>query len=158
MLNASPKLSGRIVFALLTVIGFSVVSACARTTTTSEAQPEVAPQEKPTASELTSGEIEKQPHESVAHLLQGRMAGVSVVEYPNGTISVRIRGPSSFYGNTEPLYIVDGVPFRPGPGGALTGLNPYDIESIEVLKRPPETSLYGVRGANGVILITTRRP
>jgi TonB-dependent SusC/RagA subfamily outer membrane receptor len=75
---------------------------------------------------------------------------------PDGSISVRIRGASSFYSGTEPLYVLDGIPIQPGPRGALTGINPNDIESIEVLKHPPATSLYGVRGANGVIVIKTK--
>ena len=77
---------------------------------------------------------------------------------PDGSISVRIRGATSFLAGSEPLYVIDGTPIRPGYGGTLAGINPYDIESIEVLKYPPATTLYGVRGANGVILITTKRP
>jgi TonB-dependent SusC/RagA subfamily outer membrane receptor len=144
---------------LLAGILLGFVSACARPTTTSEMEPEVAPlADQVEASDLTSGKVEKRPHESIASLLQGRTAGVHVAVNPNGTISVRIRGAASFYSSSEPLYVIDGTPFQPGPGGALSGINPYDIESIEVLKYPPETSLYGVRGANGVIVITTKRP
>jgi TonB-dependent SusC/RagA subfamily outer membrane receptor len=56
------------------------------------------------------------------------------------------------------LYVVDGSPVTPEPGGTLRGVNPHDVQSIQVLRYPPETSMYGVRGANGVILITTIRP
>jgi len=56
------------------------------------------------------------------------------------------------------VYVVDDVPVQPGPGGALIVINPHDIESIKVLKDPAETGIYGMRGANGVILITTKRP
>ena len=59
---------------------------------------------------------------------------------------------------TSPLYVVDGTPIEPGPGGYVTGINPEDIQSIRVLKYAHETAAYGVRGANGVVLITTRRP
>jgi TonB-dependent SusC/RagA subfamily outer membrane receptor len=55
------------------------------------------------------------------------------------------------------LYVVDGVPIQPGPGGSLVGIDPYDIESIEVLKDPADTALYGMRGANGVIVVKTKR-
>ena len=74
----------------------------------------------------------------------------------DGGIAVRIRGVSSFYGNNEPLYVLDGMPIQPGPNGSLTGINPYDIESIKVLKDPADTAIYGIRGANGVIVIKTK--
>lgn len=161
MLWPSQQPSHRIApgFTLLAGILLGFVTACARPTTTSQAEPQAAPLGDSTrASANTSGEIQKRPHESIATLLQGRTAGVDVAVNPNGSISVRIRGASSFYGSSEPLYVVDGTPIAPGPGGALIGINPYDIESIEVLKGPPETTLYGVRGANGVIVIKTKRP
>ena len=60
-------------------------------------------------------------------------------------------------GNNEPLYIVDGSPFTPGANGTLTGLNPYDIASIKVLKEATDLAMYGVRGANGVIVIKTKQ-
>ncbi len=89
-------------------------------------------------------------------LLEGRFAGVRVIRVPGG-IAVRIRGASSLAGSNEPLYVVDGMEMAPGPGGALTGINPADITSIEVLKDIGSISAYGVRGANGVVLISTRR-
>ena len=73
-------------------------------------------------------------------------------------MAVRIRGGSSIQGNNEPLYIIDGIPIEPGPNGSLTGINPNDIASIEVLKDAASTTLYGVRGANGVIIIKTKHP
>jgi TonB-dependent SusC/RagA subfamily outer membrane receptor len=69
---------------------------------------------------------------------------------------VRIRGVASAYG--EPLYVIDGVAIEPGPSGSLSGINAADIESIKVLKDAAETSLYGSRGANGVIIIKTKKP
>lgn len=89
-------------------------------------------------------------------LLEGRFAGVRVIRVPGG-IAVRIRGASSLTGSNEPLYVVDGMEMVAGPGGALTGINPADITSIEVLKDIGSISAYGVRGANGVVLISTRR-
>ncbi|HEX2202612.1 MAG TPA: TonB-dependent receptor plug domain-containing protein [Longimicrobium sp.] len=93
---------------------------------------------------------------SAEEMLEGRFAGVRVVRVPGG-IAVRIRGATSVEGSNDPLYVVDGMPIEPGPGGALTGINPADITRIEVLKDIGSTSLYGVRGANGVVLISTRR-
>src|SRR5688572_5137643 len=89
-------------------------------------------------------------------LLAGRFPGVEVYRAPGG-IAIRIRGASSVYGSSEPLYVVDGMPIEPGPGGALVGINPSDIEKIEVLKHAGSTAQWGVRGANGVILIKTKR-
>jgi TonB-dependent SusC/RagA subfamily outer membrane receptor len=93
---------------------------------------------------------------STEELLAGRFPGVQVYRVPGG-IAVRIRGGTSLHGNDQPLYVVDGMTIEPGPGGALTGLNPADIEKIEVLKDIGSTSMYGGRGANGVIVIKTRR-
>ena len=89
-------------------------------------------------------------------LLEGRFAGVRVLRVPGG-IAVQIRGASSIMGSNEPLYVVDGQEMDAGPGGALMGINPADVTSIEVLKDIGSTSAYGVRGANGVVVITTRR-
>ena len=97
-------------------------------------------------------------NESVEKMLEGRVAGVAVSRTPDGGIAVRIRGGSSAYGNAEPLYIVDGVPVQLGPNGALTGINPRDIESIRVLKDAADITMYGSRGANGVVVIKTKRP
>ena len=86
-----------------------------------------------------------------------RFPGVQVTRTSDGGISVRIRGFTSLHGSNEPLYVIDGVPLEAVPGGALKGINPHDIESIQVLKDPSETTVYGVRGANGVIVIRTKR-
>ncbi len=114
---------------------------------------------RPDNSTVTSEEIQRQvsSDEPLEKVLQGRVAGVSVMRTADG-IAVRIRGGSSIYGNNEPLYVLDGMPIQPGPNGALSGLNPYDIESIKVLKDAADTAMYGIRGANGVIVIKTKRP
>ena len=110
----------------------------------------------PPRSGVTSEDIQRNPGQSIEEILKGRVAGVTVTR-TDGGIAVRIRGSTSIYGNNEPLYVLDGVPITPGPGGSLTGIDPYDIESIEVLKDPADTALYGMRGANGVIVIKTKR-
>jgi len=88
-------------------------------------------------------------------LFSGRFPGVRVTRSGGGEIRVQIRGPSTILGNTEPLYIVNGMPLAAGTGG-LVGINPWDIARIEVLKDIGSTAFYGVRGANGVIVITTK--
>jgi TonB-dependent SusC/RagA subfamily outer membrane receptor len=110
----------------------------------------------PTA-DVTAQDIERAPGQPIEEILKGRVAGVTVTRTSEGGIAVRIRGATSFYGSSEPLYVLDGVPIQPGAGGSLTGIDPYDIESIEVLKDPADTALYGMRGANGVIVIKTKR-
>jgi TonB-dependent starch-binding outer membrane protein SusC len=98
--------------------------------------------------------------------LQGRMSGVQVSHtsgQPGSGLEVRIRGLGSINASNTPLYIIDGVQVRTDftsaavPDNALTGINPNDIESIEVLKDASATALYGAQGANGVVLITTRQ-
>ncbi|HEY7567305.1 MAG TPA: TonB-dependent receptor plug domain-containing protein [Gemmatimonadaceae bacterium] len=97
--------------------------------------------------------------ETVEDVFRASSPGLRITRTSNGGIAVQlVRGPSSFYSSNEPLYIIDGMPFQPGPGGALNGVNPHDIASIKVLKDPADTSVYGMRGANGVIVITTKKP
>lgn len=93
----------------------------------------------------------------VEELIAGRFAGVEVVRMANGSSEIHIRGINTIIGNTEPLYVIDGLEVSAGPGGALMGLNPSDIARIDVLKDAGATAIYGIRGANGVILITTKR-
>ena len=89
--------------------------------------------------------------------LAAKVPGLFISHTPDGSIAIRIRGNSSIEGSNEPLYVIDGTPVNGGPGGSLTGINPKDIASIEVLKDATATSFYGVRGANGVIVIKTKR-
>jgi iron complex outermembrane receptor protein len=151
----------RSALALLASLGLLAAGAAcsshqAATTTTTAPEPAKASGGKST---VTAEEIQRQgsSDQPLEKMLQGRIAGVSVVRTSEG-IAVRIRGGSSIYGNNEPLYILDGMPIQPGPGGALVGLNPNDIESIKVLKDPADTAMYGIRGANGVIVIKTKKP
>ena len=132
-----------------------LVLACAHGRSASEAAPTPAPP-PPSPSTVTSDEIARQRAASLDQLLAGRIAGVTVAQAPGGGISVRIRGPTSFYLSNEPLYVVDGVAVEPGPNGTLSWLNPHDVASIEVLKYGASTAIYGVRGANGVIVIKTK--
>lgn len=92
---------------------------------------------------------------SVANMLQGKVAGVQVSPtsgQPGAGVSIRVRGIGSITGSKEPLWVIDGV-----VGDAVAELNPNDIESISILKDGSATALYGSRGANGVVLVTTKR-
>jgi TonB-dependent SusC/RagA subfamily outer membrane receptor len=95
---------------------------------------------------------------SVADMLDARFPGVEVRRLAAGGMSVRIRGVRTFNGDGEPLYVVDGIPQHPRAAGAINDIDPRDVQSIEVLKDAGSTAVYGARGANGVILITTKRP
>jgi TonB-dependent SusC/RagA subfamily outer membrane receptor len=104
----------------------------------------------------TEETLDRQNVTRVEELLEGRFAGVRVFRHPGG-IRVEIRGATSITGNNQPLYILDGMPLDVGSNGALLGINPNDIARIEVLKDIGSTAFYGVRGANGVVLITSKR-
>jgi TonB-dependent starch-binding outer membrane protein SusC len=118
-----------------------------------------APAQKGTAptpdATLTSQDIHPAPNEPIEKVLQGRVSGVDVTQGADGII-VRIRGQSSVMGS-DPLYVVDGQVIQAGPNGSLSGINPYDIDSIKVLKDPASLTMYGSRGANGVIVIKTKK-
>jgi TonB-dependent SusC/RagA subfamily outer membrane receptor len=95
---------------------------------------------------------------SVENLFAGRFPGVTVTAADGGGLQIRIRGGgNTVHGSNEPLYIVDDSPLPPGTGGIVL-LNPYDIQKIEVLKNPADIVVYGARGTNGVVKITTTRP
>ena len=112
--------------------------------------------------------------------LQARSSGVFIQNTDAGWIRVTLTaGPNSFgattfqpqgstdrnpkppenvtLGSSDPLYLIDGVPYTPGPGGLLIGINPYEIQSIKALKDPADLTLYGMRAGNGVIAITTKQ-
>ena len=100
--------------------------------------------------------LKKMPAAQVADLLQGRIAGLSIVNSSGAAgaaPTLRVRGVNSIKADGGPLVVIDGF-----PGGNLSAINPADIKSIEVLKDASSTAIYGSRGANGVILITTKSP
>ena len=109
-------------------------------------------------SNVTAGDFEQRPGQPIEEILQAKVPGLLITRTSSGALAIQIRGTSSFMSSNEPLFVIDDVPVRAGPGGALTGVNPYDIESIKVLKNPADTGIYGVRGANGVIVITMKKP
>jgi TonB-linked SusC/RagA family outer membrane protein len=107
-------------------------------------------------SSVRNEEINAYPATNVMQSLAGRATGVQISQNtgaPGSAISVRVRGTNSIQGSNEPLYVVDGFPYSGNP----TLLNNADIESVEILKDASATAIYGSRGANGVILITTKR-
>lgn len=125
-------------------------------------------------SKITAKDLEKQPVTNVLAAMQGRMAGVSITQtsgVPGGGFEIQIRGQNSLRAEgNSPLYLIDGVPYSsevlgnsrttsvlPSLANPLNSINPDDIASIEVLKDADATAIYGSRGANGVVLITTKK-
>lgn len=113
---------------------------------------------------VKAADLLQTPVANVAQGLQARVAGVQITQNsgaPGGNVSVRIRGTNSINGSSEPLYVIDGIQISNSGGindvSPLSQINPNDIESIEVLKDASSTAVYGARGANGVVLITTKR-
>lgn len=127
-------------------------------------------------SRVTAATIAQQPVDNTLMALEGRVPGLQITQstgVPGGGFKVQIRGRNNISTGNDPLYLVDGVPYpstrisgnansilgfvTPEPASAIAFINPGDIESIEVLKDADATSIYGSRGANGVILITTKK-
>jgi TonB-dependent SusC/RagA subfamily outer membrane receptor len=106
-------------------------------------------------SRVTSEELDKGNPTNIQNALKGKVSGVQIISnsgQPGAESKIRIRGTGTV-NNSDPLYIVDGMPSESGIGH----LNPSDIESIEVLKDAASAAIYGARGANGVVLITTKK-
>lgn len=102
-----------------------------------------------------SEELSKVPVSDITQALSGRMAGVRVTQSegsPNAGISIRVRGGISITQSNEPLYIIDGFPSEDG----LSSVDPAEIETIDILKDASSTAIYGARGANGVVVVTTK--
>ena len=164
----SPPRSARAAAALLTLA--VAAAACHRSPPASEPAPrDPAPREVDVGygtadrasvtgaiASVDGADTRRTNARTVAEMLQDRFPGVEVLPQPNGNVSIRIRGRRSFLGSAEPLFVVDGTPLH-NVGGTLEDINPQDIERIDILKDAGSTAVYGSRGANGVILITTRR-
>jgi len=104
---------------------------------------------------ISTDDINERPLVSAAQAIQGKAAGVQVIQpsgQPGSTLSIRVRGATSIQANNEPLYVVDGLPTT-----TISNLSPNDIESMQILKDASSAAIYGARAANGVVLITTKR-
>ncbi|MBQ6291679.1 MAG: TonB-dependent receptor plug domain-containing protein, partial [Bacteroidales bacterium] len=107
---------------------------------------------------VDSETMTKRAPTSIAQGLQGAAAGVVITQSsgdPTGGANIRIRGVATMNGDTNPLWVVDGVQY--GTSSNLTWLDPMDVEHVEILKDASATAIYGARGANGVIMVTTRK-
>ena len=105
---------------------------------------------------VTSKVIEDRPVQNALQAMQGRVTGVDITSNnrPGELGDIRIRGNRSLTADNNPLYVIDGIPMS---AGSIADVNPSDIESMEILKDASATAIYGSRGANGVILVTTKK-
>lgn len=108
---------------------------------------------------VEGSDIRKVGPQRIEEYLNGRVPGLQVLRDENGRYSLRIRGAASFgHGDEEPLVVIDGIPTPQGMNAeALRNIDPRDIARIEVLKDASQTAMYGSRGANGVLVIRTRK-
>ena len=124
------------------------------------ARPEAPAPMASSASNASVGRDESQQTFSrIEELIEGRAPGIQVLRKSDGTYALRIRGVSSPSSRNEPLIVIDGAPATAGgpSSSALAMVNPQDVLKIEVLKDAASTAFYGMRGGNGVIVITTRQ-
>jgi len=116
-------------------------------TCASQAQPRLLPQNQPAARRVDARYRVRREHATtLAQLLQAAF-GWDGVPAPDGGIVVRMEAPNSFYGNQSPLFVVDGISID--AGNTLSWLDPHDVETVQALKDPSQTAIYGLRGANG---------
>lgn len=137
--------------AALAVLSLSALLACA----SGGAAGAGAGQTRSARDSVAANNVGNTDGRSVEDLFAGRFPGVVVTRVEGGGLHIRVRGGGSNIGNDAPLYVVDDVPMSTGNRGVVF-LNPSDIAKIEVLKNPADVAIYGVRGANGVIKITTK--
>ena len=105
---------------------------------------------------ITAEDIDRAPGLSLEELLLTRVPGLSLSRARDGHLVIHIRGTSTLVGDEEPLFVVNGLPLETPVGGNFWSINPHDIEYIKVLRDAASTAMYGIRGANGVILIKTK--
>ncbi|MGH7520015.1 MAG: TonB-dependent receptor plug domain-containing protein [Gemmatimonadales bacterium] len=136
----------------LTIVAALALGCSHQRAATGSAPAPVPPSPDPNV--VTAADQSRAGASSLDQILAGRISGVTVKAAPGGGIVVRFAGAGSFLGSAEPLFVVDGVPVEVNHG-TLNWISAHDVESIRALKGPDAT-IYGVRGANGVIVIKTK--
>ncbi len=125
----------------------------------SHKQSDAARESRPQASGIviTAEDIQRSPGMSLEQLLLNRVPGLTLTRGANGRPILHLRGESTILGEEEPLVVVDGIPLGPNPAGNLAAIDPHDIATVQVLRDAAATAVYGIRGANGVIIIRTKQ-
>src|SRR6266566_3376027 len=137
---------------LTACITFLTLAGCAHHNRTDAATPASSP-----ANTITAEDIDRAPGLSLEQLLVTRIPGLSLSRAADGHLVIHIRGTSTLLGDEEPLFVVNGIPLDTPIGGNLSSINPRDVEYITVLRDAASTAMYGIRGANGVIVIKTKQ-
>ena len=111
---------------------------------------------RPSGTVITAEDIQRSPGVSLEQLLLARVPGLTLARAADGRMVLHLRGETTFMGEEEPLVVVDGIPLGSNPAGNLAAIDTHDIQSVQVLRDAAATALYGIRGANGVIIIRTK--
>lgn len=106
---------------------------------------------------ITAEDIQRSPGVSIEQLLVTRIPGVTLARAQDGHVIIRLRGTTTIMGDQEALIVVNGIALDPNSAGNLFAINPSDVETIEVVRDAAGTAMYGARGANGVIIVRTKR-
>jgi TonB-dependent starch-binding outer membrane protein SusC len=115
-----------------------------------------SPEPRPPGTVLTAEDIRRSPGQSLEQLLLARVPGLTLERAADGHTKLVIRGQNTILGDDEALFVVNGIPLGPAVSGNLAAVDIHDIETVQVLRDAVATSAYGVRGANGVIIIRTK--
>lgn len=111
---------------------------------------------RPPGTVLTADDISKHPGQSLEQLLLARVPGLTLERAADGHTKLVLRGKNTILGDDEALFVLNGIPLGPAVSGNLAAVNVHDIETVQVLRDAVATAAYGVRGANGVIVIRTK--
>jgi len=128
------------------------VVACSHRTAQQQAEPG-----RPPGVVLTADDIRRSPGQSLEQLLLARVPGLMITRAQDGHAVLHLRGTTTILGDEEPLFVVNGIPLGPNAWGNLSAIDTHDIETVQVLRDAASTAAYGIRGANGVIVIRTKQ-
>ena len=141
--------------AVVTLLLVTGMAACAGSASTSAGGSPGSSQKPRNAMVVDSTVIAGAAGQPIEKIIADNVSGVRLAHTTDGGMSLQVRGSASWTSDGQPLYVIDGVPMS--QGASLAGINPMDIATIEVLKDATSTSMYGSRGANGVILIKMKK-
>jgi len=131
-----------------------LLAACSRRSSQHSSPP--TDPNRPPGTVLTAEDIQRSPGQTLEQLLLARVPGMTLTRAPDGHAVLHLRGTTTLLGDEEPLFVVDGIPLEPNAAN-LTAIDPHDIQTVQVLRDTASTAAYGLRGANGVIIIRTKQ-